>query len=83
MVLPSLDEVQNAVSVAKSWLKNSEQFLASAFLVAPASCSLLRLESLKVIFMLIDSSFSCYLLHGVLKLGGAQSMTSRSKCFRT
>lgn len=57
VVLPSLDEVQNEVSTAKSWLKNSELFLASAFAVAPASCSLLRLESLKVLFMLIDSSF--------------------------
>ncbi|KAH9719676.1 transcription factor jumonji (JmjC) domain-containing protein [Citrus sinensis] len=47
VVLPSLDEVQNEVSTAKSWLKNSELFLASAFAVAPASCSLLRLESLK------------------------------------
>ncbi|KAJ4712113.1 Transcription factor jumonji (JmjC) domain protein [Melia azedarach] len=45
VILPSLHEVQNAVSIAKAWLKNSEPFMASAFPVASAS-SLLRLQDL-------------------------------------
>ncbi|KAK0586724.1 hypothetical protein LWI29_011387 [Acer saccharum] len=47
VVLPSLVDVQDAVSVAKSWLKDSQPFLSSAFSLAPVSCSLLNLEPLK------------------------------------
>ncbi|KAK2664046.1 hypothetical protein Ddye_002620 [Dipteronia dyeriana] len=47
VVLPLLVGVQDAVSVAKSWLKDSQPFLSSAFSLAPVSCSLLNLEPLK------------------------------------
>ncbi|KAH7550304.1 hypothetical protein JRO89_XS13G0168000 [Xanthoceras sorbifolium] len=47
VVLRSLVDVQDAVSVAKSWLKDSQPFLSSAFSLAPVSCSLLNLEALK------------------------------------
>ncbi|KAK9276591.1 hypothetical protein L1049_006126 [Liquidambar formosana] len=46
-ILPSLNDVKDAVSMAKSWLKNCEPFLASVFSAAPASCSLLKVEALK------------------------------------
>lgn len=80
VILPSLHEVQNAVSIAKAWLKNSEPFMASAFPVASAS-SLLRLQVLKVsvIFLLfISSDPSCFVLNVVylLKSWWSTNMTS-------
>lgn len=52
MVLPSIDDVKDAVSMAKSWLKNSEPYLRPAFNAAPASSSLLKVENLKVLIIL-------------------------------
>ncbi|KAL4603864.1 hypothetical protein ACB092_10G153600 [Castanea dentata] len=46
VVLPSLNDVKDAVLIAKSWLKKSKPFLKSALSVAPASSSLLEFEEL-------------------------------------
>ncbi|XP_021895289.1 lysine-specific demethylase 5D-like [Carica papaya] len=45
--LPSLDAVKDAVSVAKSWLKNSKPFIISASSIMPASSVQLEFEALK------------------------------------
>ncbi|XP_050266962.1 lysine-specific demethylase JMJ17 isoform X1 [Quercus robur] len=47
VVLPSLNDVKDAVLIAKSWLKKSKPFLTSALSEAPASSSLLEFEVLK------------------------------------
>lgn len=49
MILPSLNDVKDAVLIAKSWLKKSKPFLTSALSAAPASSSLLEFEVLKVL----------------------------------
>lgn len=49
MILPSLDDVRDAVLIAKSWLKKSEPFLMAAMSAAPASSSLFEVEALKVL----------------------------------
>ncbi|XVF13135.1 hypothetical protein REPUB_Repub08aG0182000 [Reevesia pubescens] len=46
-IMPSLGDVKAAISVAKSWLNNSEPFLESDFSGSSASCSLLKLGDLK------------------------------------
>ncbi|XP_057978320.1 lysine-specific demethylase JMJ17 isoform X2 [Malania oleifera] len=47
VILPSLNDVKEAVSMAKSWLKNSMPFLAPSFSSAAAPNSLLKVETLK------------------------------------
>uniref|UniRef100_A0A5B7BX15 Putative lysine-specific demethylase 5B isoform X4 n=1 Tax=Davidia involucrata TaxID=16924 RepID=A0A5B7BX15_DAVIN len=47
VILPSLDGIKDAVSMAKSWLEKSKPFLASALSVVPASSSLLKVGALK------------------------------------
>uniref|UniRef100_A0A2P2MIU6 Lysine-specific demethylase rbr-2 n=1 Tax=Rhizophora mucronata TaxID=61149 RepID=A0A2P2MIU6_RHIMU len=47
VILPSLADVEDAVLMAKSWLKNSEPFLLSSSSMAPGSCPVLKLEALK------------------------------------
>uniref|UniRef100_A0A2N9J2S4 Zinc finger PHD-type domain-containing protein n=1 Tax=Fagus sylvatica TaxID=28930 RepID=A0A2N9J2S4_FAGSY len=46
VILPSLNDVKDAVLIAKSWLKKSKPFLTSALSAAPASSSLLEFEEL-------------------------------------
>ncbi|KAG6685054.1 hypothetical protein I3843_12G093300 [Carya illinoinensis] len=46
-ILPSLNDVKDAVLIAKSWLKKSEPFLMVAMSAAPASSSLFEVEALK------------------------------------
>lgn len=48
-ILPSLNDVKDAVLIAKSWLKKSEPFLMVAMSAAPASSSLFEVEALKVL----------------------------------
>lgn len=47
VLLPSLDDVKEAVSMAKVWLTKSELFLVSGLSVVPASSPLLEVETLK------------------------------------
>lgn len=51
VILPSLDDVKDAISMAKSWLKNSKPFLGSSFPATHPSCSLLKVEALKVLIV--------------------------------
>lgn len=51
MILPSLDNIKDAVSMAKSWLRESRPFLGSSFPAAHASHSLLKVEALKVLIV--------------------------------
>ncbi|GJT51304.1 lysine-specific demethylase 5D [Tanacetum coccineum] len=46
-VIPTLDAVKGALSVAKSWLTKSKPFLASDLGLMPVSNSLLRVDTLK------------------------------------
>ncbi|KAE8672486.1 lysine-specific demethylase 5A-like isoform X2 [Hibiscus syriacus] len=46
-IMPSLDDVQTAISVANLWLNNSKQFLESDFSESSTSRSLLKLDDLK------------------------------------
>nr|GFC23781.1 lysine-specific demethylase 5D isoform X1 [Tanacetum cinerariifolium] len=46
-VIPTLDAVKGALSVAKSWLTKSKPFLASDLVLMPVSNSLLRVDTLK------------------------------------
>ena len=48
MLLPSLDDIEDAVAMAKSWLENSAPFLVSSSPVISGSVSSLKLEVLKV-----------------------------------
>ncbi|XP_012086902.1 lysine-specific demethylase 5B isoform X2 [Jatropha curcas] len=50
VILPSLEDVKDAVVVAKCWLKNSEAFLRSSS-VESGYCSLLKLEALKELIL--------------------------------
>lgn len=52
MILPTLDDVKEAVVIAKSWLKDSEAFLGSSSCMESGSCSMLKLEVLKVCCLL-------------------------------
>lgn len=47
MILPSLDEVKDAVSMAKSWLSRSQPFLSRDSLALGSSPSL-EIDTLKV-----------------------------------
>ncbi|KAM7531266.1 hypothetical protein LguiB_034676 [Lonicera macranthoides] len=47
VILPSLNDVTDAVSMAKTWLNKSKPFLVSHLSVAPVSSSLLKVEDLK------------------------------------
>ncbi|KAB1200329.1 Lysine-specific demethylase 5A [Morella rubra] len=47
VILPSLNDLNDAVLTAKSWLKKSEPVLMSALSAAPASSSLFEVEALK------------------------------------
>lgn len=47
-IIPTLDAVKGALSVAKSWLTKSKPFLVSDLSVMPVSNSLLRVDTLKV-----------------------------------
>ncbi|KAF5729995.1 lysine-specific demethylase 5B isoform X2 [Tripterygium wilfordii] len=70
VVLPSLDDVQDAVSLAKSWLENSKPFFGSAFSGIPTH-SLPKIDSLKELvsqsFLLKISFEEPKLLERVLK----------------
>lgn len=55
MVLPSLNNVTEALSRAVSWLKNSKPFLASGSPAFPSK-SLLKLEALKVLAIFCSCS---------------------------
>lgn len=48
MILPSLNNVKEALSMAISWLKNSKPFLMPYSSSFPASKPLLEFEALKV-----------------------------------
>lgn len=48
VILPSLDDVKEAVSMAVSWLNKSKPFLCSYLSTPSSSYSLLNFESLKV-----------------------------------
>lgn len=47
-VLPSLKGIENTISLAETWLQNSEPFLSAASSMPSSPCSLLELPSLKV-----------------------------------
>ncbi|KAK3034555.1 hypothetical protein RJ639_033801 [Escallonia herrerae] len=47
VILPSMGDVKEAISAAKSWLNKSKPFLCSDSSVVPTSCSLLKIEDLK------------------------------------
>ncbi|KAA8522400.1 hypothetical protein F0562_013239 [Nyssa sinensis] len=47
VILPSLDRIKDAVSMAESWLEKSRPFLSSALSVVHDSSSLLKVEALK------------------------------------
>ncbi|KAJ6326770.1 hypothetical protein OIU78_013786 [Salix suchowensis] len=47
VLLPSLDDIEDAVAMAKSWLENSAPFLVSSSSVISGSVSSLKLEVLK------------------------------------
>ncbi|KAK1374392.1 Lysine-specific demethylase rbr-2 [Heracleum sosnowskyi] len=47
ILLPSLENVKEAVSAARSWLNKSKPFLCSGISMIPASDGLLRFETLK------------------------------------
>lgn len=49
MILPSLNNVKEALSMAISWLENSKPFLVSCSSSFPASKPLLKFEALKVL----------------------------------
>lgn len=51
VILPSLNDLNDAVLTAKSWLKKSEPILMSALSAAPASSSLFEVEALKVLVL--------------------------------
>lgn len=55
VILPSLDDVKDAISMAKTWLSKSKPFLFSDSSVAPVSSSLLQLDTLKE--LVSDSKF--------------------------
>lgn len=71
VILPSLDDVKDAISMAKSWLKNSKPFLGSSFPAAHPSCSLLKVEALKELVsqskLLKISLEERTMIHSVLK----------------
>ncbi|KAH0857217.1 hypothetical protein HID58_085478, partial [Brassica napus] len=46
-VLPSLKGIENTISLAETWLQNSEPFLSAASSMPSSPCSLLELPSLK------------------------------------
>ncbi|KAF3569346.1 hypothetical protein DY000_02012283 [Brassica cretica] len=46
-VLPSLKGIENTISLAETWLQNSEPFLSAASSMSSSPCSLLELPSLK------------------------------------
>ncbi|CAK9141883.1 unnamed protein product [Ilex paraguariensis] len=46
-ILPSLDDVKDAISMAKSWLNKSKPFLVDDIPVALSSSSLLKVDALK------------------------------------
>lgn len=48
MLLPLLDDIKDAVAMAKSWLENSAPFLVSSSSMVSGSVSSLKLEVLKV-----------------------------------
>ncbi|KAK3012539.1 hypothetical protein RJ639_009330 [Escallonia herrerae] len=52
VILPSIGDVKEAISAAKSWLNKSKPFLCSDSSVVPTSCSLLKIEDLKVLCIL-------------------------------
>ncbi|KAJ9173612.1 hypothetical protein P3X46_016729 [Hevea brasiliensis] len=47
VILPTLNDVKDAVVMAKLWVKNSETFLGSSSRMESGTCSLLKLEDLK------------------------------------
>ncbi|XP_065858280.1 lysine-specific demethylase JMJ17 isoform X2 [Euphorbia lathyris] len=51
LILPTLDDVKNAVATAKCWLKNSEALLGASISTVSGSCSLRKLEALKELIL--------------------------------
>ncbi|XP_048230426.1 lysine-specific demethylase 5B isoform X3 [Ricinus communis] len=47
VILPTLDDVRDAVATAQCWLKNSKAFLGSPSSLESGSCSLLQLQALE------------------------------------
>lgn len=58
MFLPSLENVKEAVSTARSWLNESKPFLYPCIPVTPDSDGLLKSEALKVVLFFLYAVFS-------------------------
>lgn len=56
-VLPSLKGIENTISLAETWLQNSEPFLSATSSMASSPCSLLELPVLKVCLPLVSGFF--------------------------
>lgn len=48
-ILPSLHDVEDALSIAETWIRRSEQFLISSVSSGHSSCPLLKVDALKVV----------------------------------
>lgn len=57
-VLPSLKGIENTISLAETWLQNSEPFLSAVSSTASSPCSLLELPVLKVCLPPVEFLFS-------------------------